>query len=420
VRVLVVSHLYPSPGVERHLFVHEQILALRELGVEARVLSPTPWVPRVLWRDPRHRRRGQKPRRAVRDGVAAEYPRVLQPPRRLLFDRLGDLAYHRLRRLPSLRAGGYDLVHAHQALPDGALAQRLAADLGVPCVVTVHGADVYQHFRLGGAVERRARAVLAGAGAVMANSSAVARLLDGVVAPERLAVVLNGTTGLERVVEPATDYLPGEPLILTTGYLIERKGMAELIDALALLRRDGRGARLAVVGDGPLRADLGKRAADRGVADAVEFLGRLPHARVLALMARCQVFALPSWDEAFGLVYTEAMAQGTPIVAGRGEGPEDFIDDGVSGYLVPVRDAEALAAVLARILGDPQAAAAVGRAGKAAAAALSWERNARLTHDVYGRVLGEAHGGAQAAPEAEAPGGGMPTEAGRPGEGGPR
>ena len=41
-KVLVVSHLYPSPGVERHLFVHEQILALRELGVEARVLSPTP------------------------------------------------------------------------------------------------------------------------------------------------------------------------------------------------------------------------------------------------------------------------------------------------------------------------------------------------------------------------------------------
>jgi glycosyltransferase involved in cell wall biosynthesis len=137
-------------------------------------------------------------------------------------------------------------------------------------------------------------------------------------------------------------------------------------------------------------------------------------------MARCQVFALPSWDEAFGLVYTEAMARGTPVVAGRGEGPEDFIEDGVSGYLVPVRDAEALAAVLARILGDPEAAAAVGRAGKAAAAALSWERNARLTHDVYGRVLGETHGGAQAAPEAEAPGGGMPPEAGRPGEGGPR
>lgn len=386
-RVLFVSHLYPSPGVERHLFVHEQILALRELGVAARVLSPTPWVPRILWRDPRQKRRGKKPRQAVRDGIPAEYPRVLQPPRRLLFDRLGDLAYYGVRRLPSLRSGGYDLLHAHQALPDGALAQRLAADLGVPYVVTVHGADVYQHFLLGGGVERRAKDVLAHADAVMANSSAVAGLLAGVVAPKRLTVVLNGTTGLGREVEPAADYLPGEPLVLTVGYLIERKGLRELIAAVGRLRAGGRRVNLAIVGDGPLRGALAAQAEADGVADAVHFLGRVPHERVLALMARADVFALPSWDEAFGLVYTEAMAQSTPIIAGKGEGPEDFIEDGVSGYLAPVRDAGALAGIIAGVLDDPVAAAAVGAAGKAAALALTWERNARLTLGVYEKVL---------------------------------
>ncbi len=150
VKLLVISHLYPSPGVERHLFVHEQLLALRELGVEAHVISPTPYAPRVLWRNERQRRRGEKPREAVRDGITAEYPRVVQPPKRLLFDRLGDLAYRSVCSLPSVTAGEWDLIHAHQALPDGALAQRLAADLRVPWVVTVHGADVYQHFRMGG------------------------------------------------------------------------------------------------------------------------------------------------------------------------------------------------------------------------------------------------------------------------------
>ncbi len=386
-RVLVVSHLYPSPGVERHLFVHEQVLALRKLGVEAQVLSPTPWVPRILWRDPRQKRRGQKPREAVRDGVVAEYPRVPQIPRRHFFARLGDLAYYRVRRLPSLRSGGYDLLHAHQALPDGALAQRLAADLGVPYVVTVHGADVYQHFRLGGAVERRAKAVLAHADAVMANSSAVARLLAGVAAPERLTVVLNGTTGLGREVEPAADYLPGAPLVLTVGYLIERKGLRELVATVGRLRAGGRRVNLAIVGDGPLRGALAAQAEADGVADAVHFLGRVPHQRVLALMARADVFALPSWDEAFGLVYTEAMAQNTPVIAGKGEGPEDFIADGESGYLVPVRDADALTGIIARVLDDPVAAAAVGEAGKAAALALSWDRNAQLTLGVYEKVL---------------------------------
>ena len=389
-KVLVVSHLYPSPGVERHLFVHEQLLALRELGVEAHVISPTPYAPRVLWRDERQRRRGEKPREAVRDGITAEYPRFLQPPKRLLFDRLGDFAYRSVCSLPSVTAGEWDLIHAHQALPDGALAQRLAADLRVPWVVTVHGADVYQHFRMGGAVERRARSVLGAADAVMANSSAVAGLLNGVVAPDRLTVVLNGTTGLGETVEPADDYLPGEPLVLTVGYLIERKGIRDLIAALGLLRREGRTVHLALAGDGPLRGALEAQAAEEGVADTVHFLGRVPHARVLSLMARAQLVALPSWDEAFGLVYTEAMAQGTPVLASMGEGPEDFIRDGVSGYLAPVREPAALAGIIAGVLDDPAKAAAIGEAGRAAALELSWERNARLTRGVYDQVLAAA------------------------------
>ncbi len=388
--VLVISHLYPSPGVERHLFVHEQLLALRELGVEPHVISPTPYIPRVLQRNERQRRRGEKPKEAVRDGITAEYPRFVQPPKRLLFDRLGDMAYRSVCSLPSVTAGRWDLVHAHQALPDGVVAQRLAGDLRLPYVVTVHGADVYQHFRIGGGVEKRAKEVLAGAGAVMANSSAVADLLAGVVAPDKLTVVLNGTTGLGETVQPAADYLPGEPLVLTVGYLIERKGIRDLITALGRLRRQGRTVHLAIAGDGPLHGALQAQAEQEGVADFVHFLGRVPHARVLALMARAQLVALPSWDEAFGLVYTEAMAQGTPVVAGKGEGPEDFITDSVSGYLAPVRSPDALAGIIAEVLDYPAKAAAIGEAGRAAALELSWTRNAQLTLGVYERVLAKA------------------------------
>ncbi len=387
-KVLVVSHMYPWPGGERHLFVHQQTLALTERGVLARVISPTPWAPRILWSSPRQRLRGEKPRAAVRDRIPAEYPRVLQPPRRILYDRLGDLAYPRVRCLPSLRSAGYDLIHAHQALPNGALAQRLARDLDVPYVVTVHGADVYQNLRDGGVVARRTAAVLSSAAAVMANSSAVAGLLRDVVPAGRLHVVLNGTTGLGEAVAPADDFLPGEPLVLTVGYLIPRKEQGTVLEALALLA-DGGGPRphWAVVGEGPLQAQLAARAAELGLADHVHFLGRQPHERVLALMKRAQLFALPSRDEAFGLVYTEAMAQGTPVLAGAGEGPEDFVHEGITGYLAPVGDAAAAAAVMRRLFADPAAAARVAEAGRAAAHSLTWQRNAGLTLAVYEEAL---------------------------------
>jgi teichuronic acid biosynthesis glycosyltransferase TuaC len=107
-------------------------------------------------------------------------------------------------------------------------------------------------------------------------------------------------------------------------------------------------------------------------------------------MARAQLVALPSWDEAFGLVYTEAMAQGTPVIAGKGEGPEDFITDGESGYLVPVRSPDALASIITKVLDDPAKTAAIGEAGRAAALELSWARNAKLTLGVYEKVLAAA------------------------------
>ena len=404
-RVLVVSHLYPAPGHERHLFVHEQVRELARAGVEVHVISPIGFAPRPLRRfSARLQRRGHTPRRSVRDGITIDYPRVLALPRRALFAQSGVLFSLTLRRLvPDLRARHFDLVHAHQAMPDGAAARHLAAALGIPYVVTVHGADVYEHLRQGGRVAAATRTVLAGARAVTAVSSAVARLLAPHVAPDRLFVVPNGTLGLAPV--PAADLAPGSPVLLTAGYLIARKGHATVLEALALVSAaavDGAGGERrrrvhwAVAGDGPLRGELAADARRLDLADRVRFLGRLPHDEVLAMMARADLFVLPSWDEAFGLVYTEAMAQGTPVVACRGEGAADFVEDGVSGFLVPPRDPAALAQVIGRVLDDPDAALRMGEAGRAAVTDLTWARNAARQIEIYEEAVGG--GGAAAAP----------------------
>jgi len=427
VRVLVLSHLYPAPGHERHLFVHQQVLGLRAAGVDVSVFSPTGYSPRLpLLSGARLRRRRATPARAVRDGVAIDYPRVLVLPRRLLYDRSGDIFHATLaRRVPALRAAGVELIHAHQALPDGAAAARLARDLDVPYVVTVHGVDVYRHLRDGGRVADRTIEIVGGAAAVVGVSSSVTRRLAPYVAPERLFVNHNGTLGASdaRETAPVTDEAtgdaartddlteaggagavrsaggllaaagvgPDEPVVLTAGYLIERKGHRVMLDALARIVAD-RGAEACphwvVAGDGPLRGALLERAAQLGLAARVHLLGRLPHDDVLALMERAVVFALPSWDEAFGLVYTEAMMAGTPVIACRGEGPEDFVVDGLTGYLVPAHDAAALATVIEGVLDDPAAARAAGTAGRKTAAALTWQRNADRQKRIYEWVLG--------------------------------
>ena len=194
------------------------------------------------------------------------------------------------------------------------------------------------------------RSVLGAADAVMANSSAVAGLLDGVVAPEQ------ADRRAQRHDRPRRDGRAG-------GRLPARRAArphGRLPDRAQRHPRPDRGPRACcaaraapstspIAGDGPLRGALEAQAAAGGRRRRASTSSAACHTRACWRSWRARSSSpCPSWDEAFGLVYTEAMAQGTPVVAGQGEGPEDFIADGESGYLVPVRSPDALAGIIAR------------------------------------------------------------------------
>ncbi len=389
-RVLTISHLYPSPGTDRHLFVHDQCLALHQLGVDFHVISPTPYTPRILWGIPRLRRRGQRPRLAIRDGIVAEYPRFLQPPRRILLSRLGDFAYCGARRLPSLATNSFDLIHAHQALPNGALAQRLSHDLGVPYLVTVHGADVNSTLQHCNEAARKTIDVLRNAAAVVTVSTVLAERLLQYAPLHNVTAVENGGPGEARPVAPTT-FAPGRQLVLAAGRLEPGKGFNEVLSAVAALPAAFSDVEVAIVGDGSLHHDLVKQAASLGLAERVHFLDNLEHDELFALMARADVFALPSAPEGFGLVHLEAMAQGTPTIACSGEGPSTFIEDGISGRLVASGDATALREALAQLLANPTLAQEIGAAGQRVARTFTWERNARRMLELYEATVADRH-----------------------------
>ncbi|MGJ9418452.1 TIGR03088 family PEP-CTERM/XrtA system glycosyltransferase [Massilia sp. CMS3.1] len=155
-------------------------------------------------------------------------------------------------------------------------------------------------------------------------------------------------------------------VIGTVGRLQDVKDQATLIEAFALLCA-GRGAargdlRLAIVGDGPLRERLARKAQDAGVADLVWF----PGARndIPQLMRSLDVFALSSIAEGTPVTLLEAMACGRPVVATAVGGIPEVVQDGVNGALAPARDPQALADALARYVDDPARLAAHGAAAR--------------------------------------------------------
>lgn len=143
--------------------------------------------------------------------------------------------------------------------------------------------------------------------------------------------------------------------ILYVGLLMEKKGLGDLIDAIALLRRRGRIVRLRIAGAG--RRDLFERQVSRlGVGDAVEFLGLVPNAQVPALMHAADTVVVPSrhaFPEGLPLTLYEALSSRTPLVASDHPMFAGHLVDGRSALVFPAGRAEALADQVARLLDDP-------------------------------------------------------------------
>jgi rhamnosyl/mannosyltransferase len=155
----------------------------------------------------------------------------------------------------------------------------------------------------------------------------------------------------------------GGPLVLGVGRLIYYKGFEYLVEALRSVD-----ARLVLVGEGPLRAELEAKARALGVAERVHFAGGVSSEELPAYFHACDVFALPSVarSEAFGLVQLEAMACGKPVVNTALDSGVPFVSrHGESGLTVAPKDPAALADALRGLFADPARARAMGEAGRA-------------------------------------------------------
>ena len=153
--------------------------------------------------------------------------------------------------------------------------------------------------------------------------------------------------------------------VLTVARLERRKGVDQLLEALAAVRRDGLDARLSVVGDGPERERLERLSATLGLTPAVEFAGAVAGEQVAGHYRDADVFCLPSHAEGVPIVLMEAMAARLPVIATRIAGIPELISDGESGLLVPPGDPGALATALARV-SDRDLADRLGESGRRA------------------------------------------------------
>jgi glycogen(starch) synthase len=152
--------------------------------------------------------------------------------------------------------------------------------------------------------------------------------------------------------------------LLCVGRLVPEKGFDLALDAFGKLLTRYPDARLVLVGDGPEREALERRAEGLGIRDRVEFLGWTPPDSIPERMNRASLVLMPSRREGLPLVAIEASLAGLPIVATKVGGLPEVIDAGRTGLLVPPEDSTALSTAMVSILEDPTKARAMGEAAR--------------------------------------------------------
>jgi colanic acid/amylovoran biosynthesis glycosyltransferase len=246
-----------------------------------------------------------------------------------------------------MKAQGVTHVHAHFASYPALAALIINRLTGISYSFTAHAYDLYVR-------PSRLPEKVGASSFVIAISEFNRRLLEPHAVRTPVHVVHCGVD----VPAEVRRYAPHEGQLLCVARLEEKKGHQYLIDACRILTERGVPVTCTCIGAGPLDASLRQRIADAGLSQCVTLAGARTLEEVQQALATSAVFVLPSVvtrtgnAEGIPVALMEAMAAGVPVVSTRITGIPELIEDGVSGLLVPQRDAQALADAIERLVSD--------------------------------------------------------------------
>ena len=306
---------------------------------------------------------------------------------------------HRFHEVTSM-IGKFELVHAHDWLAANAMKYAMEG-YGVPGILTMHSTEYGRDGNV--FFDGFARWIRDAEAAGCHNASLVIsvshfladelRRIYGV--PEsKIHVVPNGVSyrAFDGVVDPASvkgryGIAPLAPTIFTPGRMTLQKGMDMLVDAVPMVCQSYPDVRFIIAGEGPEKDFIVHRAHEVGAMGSVIFLGGLPRWEYIDLMRACDIVAVPSRNEPFGIVVLEAWAAGKPVVATLAGGPREFIWHNVNGFLVNA-DPGGLAHGIGSLLADHDHCRALGANGRQAVEdRFNWDRIAADTEGVYHVVV---------------------------------
>jgi teichuronic acid biosynthesis glycosyltransferase TuaC len=398
-KILTLAAIYPNEyndSIGRSVAFLDRALAKQ--GIQGVSLFLRPWAPGFLarrlapWRHLVLRNRMEKG-----EGLTVVFDQYLHLPRRTRVDLSARFMAARAHRLIAAGGWDFDVIHGQSIYPSALAAFFLSQRLNIPFFITLR--DDLSHLddmlkAASPSLKSLYRRMFHRAGAILNHGPSILRDLSRYLPEERSIPVLLAPNGVDHEgIQTILESLPPAPQrpwgqVVSVGNLFRLKGIHENLEALRMLDQRGfRDWQYTVVGEGPFRQELQALAKKLGLAERVSFIGRVPHREAVRVIREGDIFCLPSWEESFGNVYTEAAVCGRPAIGCRGFGAEVTIRDGETGILIPPKAVPALAEALLFLLTRPERARRMGEEAQKHIRQFTWERTAGIYRHVIESLL---------------------------------
>ena len=372
--ILVICHygLYQDLSFS---FVHNQIREYAAMGHRVRALIPIG----VGKTDRGGRKIGASLCVRSADGVE------LYDLRYLTLSAYGEKGFNSASAIASIRLNwkrifqdfSPDVIHAHTLGFDSDIGAWLKKKWNCPLIVTSHGGDAVRPLSNG--QSQILRESCDKADRIIAVSNQLRDKIRSCGTSTPVETIHNGF-----ILRKLSQDVRKDPLsLIQVGHLIPSKRTDVTIRAFARLREDYPDMSLTVIGTGHQRQMLEDLARELKAETHTHFTGQVPNADVFSSMEKSRFFVMVSKPEGFGIVYLEAMAAGCVVIGAEGEGIADIIRNGENGFLVPVDDPEAIAAVIRDCLRDPNRASQIAKQGQKLALEMTWSVNARRYIELF-------------------------------------
>lgn len=380
-KVLYITMMYPVPKYpQKGIFCHEQVKALKQIGVDVDVIVPLPFYDKDYEKS-----------EWDYEGIHIRYIRYFKLPGVRGFENIGKYLYHALKRA-KIDFGQYDILHADAPLPAGDAMRIVSQKYDIPFVVHGHGLDVfledsYKNAKNCDKIVRASIRVYQEAAAIAGVSQKVLdQIQKKVDISKKGYVVYNGVDTDEFV---PVGHKNQRIEIVSIGNLIPLKGHDYTIQAVKKIVEKGKyDIHLTIAGRGEKEAELKTLVEKLELSKYVQFVGYVTYDKIVSLLQNSDVFVLPSYYEALGCVYLEAMACGVPVIGCWGNGIDEIIRNGQDGYLVEGKKVESIVENVEKML-EKNHYKEMGRlARENVEKSYRWLDSAQSLREIYIKILG--------------------------------